>query len=309
MGATVLGAVAAVTASALFSLGIVLQSAETRTLPGARDLRTLLGALVRRPRWLGGGALMVVGFGFHTAALGLAPLTVVQPALAAGLLVLLVLAARQDGGRVTAQELAAVAGIGIGLVGVTLTASERTTVSADALPLALILGALGALALLPLLLDATRAGRRPLGALLPALAAGTAYALTGITTKLFSDALSDGSLGAGAGWLAATAAAGVLALLDQTRALQRGHTTQVGAILYVVPVIVPVLLAPVLVGEDWGASPAGGLPLGLSVAAVCAGAAVLGGSRRIGAVEDGQVVPSSGGNRRSAQPASSSSRR
>jgi drug/metabolite transporter (DMT)-like permease len=252
---------------------------------------------------------MLVGFGFHTAALSLAPLTVVQPALAAGLLVLLLLAAREDGGRIVSREIAAVAAIGVGLVGVTLTATDRTTVSASAPALALVLGGLAAVALAPLLLAWAGGRTGPAGALLPALSAGTAYALTGITTKLFSDGLSTGSAGATALWLGATAVAGVLALLDQTRALQRGHTTQVGAILYVVPVVVPVLLAPVLVGESWTDSPGGGVPLLVSVAAVCAGAAVLGGSRRIGALEEGQSGSSAGGNLASAQPASSSSRR
>jgi len=306
---TALGALAAVTASALFSVGLVWQSAEARAAGRHHRMWALLGALVRRPRWIAGGALMVVGFGFHTSALSLAPLTVVQPALAAGLLVLLLLAAHEDGGRIQGRELVAVAGIAAGLVGVTLTASDRTTVSAGPVALGLILGGLAVVALAPLL-HAWSAGRAgPGGALLPALSAGIAYALTGITTKLFSDGLATGSAGATALWLTATVAAAVLALLDQTRALQRGHTTQVGAILYVVPVVVPVLLAPVLVGESWSDGPGGGVPLLLSVAAVCAGAAVLGGSRRIGALEDGQPSPSSGGSRLSAQSASSSSRR
>ena len=309
MSETVLGAVVAVAASALFSVGLVWQSAEARAAGRHHRMWALLGALVHRPRWIAGGALMLVGFGFHTAALSLAPLTVVQPALAAGLLVLLLLAALEDAGRIVGREIAAVAAIGVGLVGVTLTATDRTTVSASALALALVLGGLAAVALAPLL-HAWSGGRPgPAGALLPALSAGTAYALTGITTKLFSDGLSTGSAGATALWLGATAVAGVLALLDQTRALQRGHTTQVGAILYVVPVVVPVLLAPVLVGESWTDSPGGGLPLLVSVAAVCAGAAVLGGSRRIGALEEGQSASSAGGNLASAQPASSSSRR
>jgi drug/metabolite transporter (DMT)-like permease len=309
MGATVLGAVAAVTASALFSVGLVWQSAEARAAGRHHRMWALLGTLVRRMRWIAGGGLMLVGFGFHTAALGLAPLTVVQPALAAGLLVLLALAAHEDGERVRGRELWAVAGIGVGLVGVTLTASERTTVSASAPALALVLGGLAAVAVAPLLHAWSGGKAGPEGPLWPALSAGTAYALTGITTKLFSDGLSTGSPGATALWLAATVAAGVLALLDQTRALQRGHTTQVGALLYVVPVVIPVLLAPVLVGEDWGSSPSGSAALALSVAAVCAGAGVLGGSRRIAAVEDGQSPGSSGGNLASAQPASSSSRR
>jgi drug/metabolite transporter (DMT)-like permease len=284
MGEVVIGAAGAVIASALFSVGVVLQGLEARRVPAGHAQRlALVAQLVRRPRWLLGTALMVVGFVLHAGSLLLAPLTVVQPALSAGLLVLLALAARSDGEPVGARELAAVAAITVGLVGLTLTAPDRTTVSAGPVALVLVLGALAAVALAPYL--APGLDRRRVGALLPALAAGAAYALTAVTTKLFSDRLDGGDWLGAVLWLGATALAGLLALLDQTTALQRGRTTQVGVIVYVVPVVVPVLLAPVLVGESWASSPAGGLPLALSIAAVCAGAGVLGASRRIGALE------------------------
>jgi drug/metabolite transporter (DMT)-like permease len=284
MGEVLLGAAAAVIASTLFSVGVVLQGLEARRVPAERAGRpSLVAVLVRRPRWLLGAGLMVVGFFLHTGALLLAPLTVVQPALSAGLLVLLALGARSDGEPVGARELAAVAAITVGLVGLTLTAPERTTLSAGPVALALALGALAAVALAPYAVAGL--DRRRVGALLPAVAAGAAYALTAITTKLLSDRLDGGDWLGAAGWLGATALAGLLALVDQTTALQRGRTTQVGVIVYVVPVVVPVVAAPVLVGESWASSPAGGLPLALSIAGVCAGAAVLGGSRRITSLE------------------------
>ncbi len=284
MGEVVIGAAGAVIASALFSVGVVLQGLEARRIPtGDAQRLALVTRLVRRPRWLLGAALMVVGFVLHAGALLLAPLTVVQPALSAGLLVLLALAARSDGEPVGARELGAVAAITLGLVGVALTAPERTTVSAGPVALVLVLGGLAVVALAPYL--APGFDRRRLGALLPALGAGAAYALTAVTTKLFSDRLDGGEWVVAALWLGATALAGLLALLDQTTALQRGRTTQVGVVVYVVPVVVPVLAAPVLVGESWASSPVGGLPLALSIAGVCAGAGVLGASRRISSLE------------------------
>src|SRR3954469_2176947 len=125
-----LGAVAAVTASSLFSAGLVLQSLEARTVPPEHSLRlSLIGRLLGRRRWVLGGALMAIGFGFHVAALMVAPLTVVQPSLAAGLLVLLVVGTRTEGARVGARELAGVLAIALGVVGLTLTAPDRTTLS------------------------------------------------------------------------------------------------------------------------------------------------------------------------------------
>ena len=284
MGEVLVGAAAAVIASALFSVGVVLQGLEARRVPsGAAQRLALVAQLVKRPRWLLGTALMVAGFVLHAGALLLAPLTVVQPALSAGLLVLLALGARSDGEPVGARELTAVAAITLGLVGLTLTAPERATVSAGPGALALALGGLAAVALAPY--AATGLDRRQFGALVPAMGAGAAYALTAITTKLLSDRLDGGEWLGAALWLGATALAGLLALVDQTTALQRGRTTQVGVIVYVVPVVVPVLAAPVLVGESWASSPVGGLPLALSVAGVCAGAAILGSSRRISSLE------------------------
>ncbi len=55
------------------------------------------GGLVRRARWLLGTGLSMLGWPLQVVALLLAPLVVVQPALAVGLLVLLFLAERMLG--------------------------------------------------------------------------------------------------------------------------------------------------------------------------------------------------------------------
>lgn len=286
MSQVALGALAAVTASVLFSVGLVLQSLEARKLPQVDALQpALIGRLVRRPRWLLGGGVMIVGFGFHTGSLLLAPLTVVQPSLAAGLLVLLAVGSSSQGEPIGARELAAVAAIALGVVGLTLTAPGRSTVSEGGTSLALALGAMGAVALAPHAL--ARAGSRGVtgGALALALGAGAAYAISGVTTKLMSDSLDTGDWRAVGLWLAVTVLAAMVALVNQTMGLQRGGTTQVGVIIYVVPVIVPVLAAPLLVGEGWGSSPATWAPLALSIAAVCAGAGALAASDRVRAAE------------------------
>src|SRR5215213_900922 len=147
MGDLALGAVAAVTASALFSAGLVLQSLEARTVPAQHSLRlSLIGRLLGRRRWVLGGVLMLAGFGCHVGALLLAPLTVVQPSLAAGLVVLLIAGARAVGEPIRSRELIAVGAISVGVLGLTLAAPERSTISAGDLALAVGLGALGAVA-------------------------------------------------------------------------------------------------------------------------------------------------------------------
>src|SRR3954469_22609585 len=188
MTSSALGAVAAVTASALFSAGLVLQSLEARDVPAERSFRlSLIGGLLGRRRWVLGGLLMAIGFGVHVCALLLAPLTVVQPSLAAGLIVLLVVGARSDGEQIRPREVLAVGAISLGVLGLTLTAPERTTISAGDLALAVGLGAPAAVALAPHLLAAAARRHRQAGSLTATVGAGAAYSLTGLTTKLISD--------------------------------------------------------------------------------------------------------------------------
>jgi len=89
-----LGLLLALAASVLFNVAVAIQALDARVLPRELSLRFgLLRRLVRRRRWRIGMLLAVLGWPLHAAALGLAPLTAVQPALAAGLLILLVVAA------------------------------------------------------------------------------------------------------------------------------------------------------------------------------------------------------------------------
>ena len=93
-----LGIVAAVGASLLYNTSIALQALEAREVPGEHALRpSLIGRLLRNRRWLGATALGLLGWPLEIAALLLAPLTVVQPCLASGLILLLWLGATRLG--------------------------------------------------------------------------------------------------------------------------------------------------------------------------------------------------------------------
>ena len=92
------GVVSALVASALFNIGIALQGIEARAAPRSQSLRpSLVGTLLRRPRWFFGLVLGIVGIGPQVLALSTAPFVVVQTVLAAGLLLLLVLGVRVFG--------------------------------------------------------------------------------------------------------------------------------------------------------------------------------------------------------------------
>src|SRR5438105_1238462 len=89
------GLLLAALASLLFNAAIVLQATEARAVPADHGLRlSLLGRLLRRPRWVAGIVLSIAAVALQVLALTLAPLTVVQPADAAGLVLLLTVGSR-----------------------------------------------------------------------------------------------------------------------------------------------------------------------------------------------------------------------
>jgi drug/metabolite transporter (DMT)-like permease len=283
MESTALGAVAALAATTLFSAGLVLQAIETRRVDPRHSLHlSLIARLMASPRWLLGTSLTLLGFPLHVSALLLAPLTVVQPALSAGLILLLAVGARTPGENVGRQEVVGVVAIIAGVAGMTFSAPERGAsleTGTGALVAALV--ALAAVTLVPYALARLREETDPSLATLATFAAGAAYAFTGITTKLVADGLGDDNWPAALGWSAATAAVGGLGFLGQLTALQRRSATQVGPVIYVVPVIVPVLLAPFVTAEDWGSTPLGGGALIAFLLVVCAGTALVSASSTV----------------------------
>src|SRR3954447_26687242 len=145
-----LGLAAAAAASVAFNVGIVLQALDARREPEEEGLRlSLLAHLMRRKRWLAGFLLGAVGFGLQVLALALAPFVVVQPVLAAGLLLVLYLGVRMLGERVGRAEVAGVIGItvGIGLLAWGQPAGvEKVT---DQAAVIAVMGAMVAISLIP----------------------------------------------------------------------------------------------------------------------------------------------------------------
>src|ERR1700704_3434162 len=124
----VLGILAAVGASTLYSLGIALQALDAKEAPHEEHLRLALAwRLAQRARWLAGTGLSILGWPLPIVALMLAPLVVVQPALAAGLLVLMFVAERLLGEHAGRYEHVCVWAIVIGMVGAALTAAPHNS--------------------------------------------------------------------------------------------------------------------------------------------------------------------------------------
>src|SRR3954466_15511016 len=164
MSAATLGGIAsAAVAAACFDGGLAIQALDARSVPQEHGLHLfLLARLMRRRRWLAATALAVAGWPFHLLALGLAPLSLVQPTLALGLVLLLYLGHRILGERVGTAEMVAGggirgagAGVGgiVGAVGVLAWAAPpETSHHAGAARIAIGLAPLAVLAVAPLAL-------------------------------------------------------------------------------------------------------------------------------------------------------------
>lgn len=265
----------------LYNASIAFQALEAREVPGEHSLRpSLLGRLVRNPKWLGATALGLLGWPLEIGALLLAPLTVVQPCLASGLILLLWLGATRLGESPGRREWTAVAAIIVGVAGVAWAAPDRTTDHAGTGAIALALGLVAIPIAAPFLLR----GRASAIGWLPVIAAGFGYAWTSIASKLLTDELAAGALLVAIAWLATAAASEGLALLSEMSALQRRPATHVAPVMFAVQVLVPVLLAPLIFGESWATTPLGGVALVGFMAFAVAGTILLAGSRTVAAV-------------------------
>jgi drug/metabolite transporter (DMT)-like permease len=184
-------------------------------------------------------------------AMTLAPLTVVQPADAAGLMLLLVVGSRVLGEQVGRRELAAVAGVVVGIIAIAAAAPSRTAEHTSPRGLLAGLLVLVAVAATPYVLRR----RAAVEGLVVVFGAGLAFAAGAVAMKLVADALTTGS------WLLLALAAalagitGVAGILSEQTALQQRQATQVAPIVFVVELVVPLLLAITLGGESWGVSP------------------------------------------------------
>jgi hypothetical protein len=257
----------AVAAAVCFELGYVVQAGAARDV--GDDDAPLLLRLARRRTWLGGTALVIVGLVLELVALRLAPLSVVQPALVLGLGLLVVLAQRRLGERLGRRGYLAVAAAGLGVLLIALGGDTRGTEPSGGHPvivLAIFSGVVFAV------LAGAYLGHQPR---LMVLAAGLGEAWAVIAAKVAVTDLADDKLLAAAGWGAAAGVAVLLALNAEMTGLQRVPASVVGPLVLATQAAVPVLLAPLAVGEHWASPPAVLAGLALVVAA----ASVLGSAR------------------------------
>jgi drug/metabolite transporter (DMT)-like permease len=263
-----LGLLLALCAAACFDGAIALQAAEARKVQTDEGLNpALLARLARRPRWLAAIGIDLMGWPFQLAALSLVPLTVVQPALALGLILLLVLGDRMLGERPGPPEILGVALLVVGVAVLAVVAPEHTDKHAGTTALVAVSAGMVLLALAPFAFGA----RGPL----LVVAAGSAYTLAAIGSKLLTDELATGTAKAAVAWAAVAGIGALLGKLAESAALQRMAAAAAAAPIFAIQAVVPVLAAPWLTGEHWNA----GVPAGLVL--VLAGTLLLARSRAV----------------------------
>lgn len=238
-----LGIAAVLAASIAYNAGVVLQALDAREEPAEYGLKlALLRRLLRRRRWVLGTLLSVAAFPLQVFAYSKAPLTVVQPGLAVGLVLVLILGSRYMGEAVRRIDYAAVAAIVAGLALVAASGPARSLPSRNGvLPLG-IMAVLAAGMLAPYLLRS----KLPAFAVSITVSSGLAFAWNDLATKMFSDHLSVGSSVLAVAWLLAVAGSAVVATLSQMTAFQHATVRKVVPAVFVLETLVPILLAPVL---------------------------------------------------------------
>lgn len=185
-GGTVgIGVVVAVAAAALYDAGYILEKRALAGLAaGSGRPIALLRAAARCRLWVAGFVAMLGGLGLQVLALTLAPVSVVQPVLAGGIVALVVVSRSTLGERLTGRELAAgvlvlaaVVAIAISAAGVHDPLTRHVPGRAFALLTAVVVAVAAA---------AAGAGRRSSssrGLALLGLAAGLCYGLGSVAQK------------------------------------------------------------------------------------------------------------------------------
>ena len=270
-----LGLAAALLASVLFNVGIVLQAIDARVAPPALGLRwALLRRLVRRRVWVVGWVLGMVGIWPQVVSYAHAPFVLVQPALAVGLLLVLVLGVRLLHDRVGAAEIAGVVAIIGGIALVSWGAPAHVEAHRGGLAVAAVIAALTGAALAPYLLRGTRLDT----GMTLVIACGCGFAATNVATKIVGDDINSGHPWIAAGWGIVVLADGVLATLVNMTAFQRAAATMVVPVSTAVQMFLPIVAEPLFLKESWGSASFDGGPVLAGLVLACAGSVAVSAS-------------------------------
>jgi drug/metabolite transporter (DMT)-like permease len=194
-----LAVVVALLATTAYHLGLIVEKRALARLPAidARHALRLLRVLLTAPSWLAGFVLMLCGFALQVIALTLAPVSVVQPVLGSGVVILLVLSRIVLRETLKRLELACVLAMAVAIVAIALSAvgspgkvgheASGSVLAAVAVPAVLIAVGLGASALR---LNPGGRHRMPSIGVSYAVASGLLYGVATLAIKAMSGTIA-----------------------------------------------------------------------------------------------------------------------
>jgi drug/metabolite transporter (DMT)-like permease len=272
------GIAAVLAASAAYNGGVVLQALDAREEPRECGLKiALLARLLRRRRWLAGTALGIVAFPLLVLAYANAPLSVVQPGLAVGLVLVLFLGSRYMGEEVRGRHYAAVVAIVAGVAIIAAAGPDHRQPDRGGLAQLAVMGALAVGVVAPYIVRRRAASY----AALLALSSGVAFAWSDIATKLFGDGVNGDRFGVAAFWLAAVAASAIVATLTLMTSFQRAEVRKVVPAVFAVETALPIVLAPLLLQHGGGLNGSDIAPIVAGLALVVGAIVALAGSAQV----------------------------
>jgi len=267
-----LAVVVAMLATTAYHLGLILEKRALSRLPAidARHALRLLRILATAPAWLAGFCLMLCGFGLQVVALTLAPVSVVQPILGSGVVILLILSRVVLRERLGRLELACVLAMAAAIVVIALSATgpaghvgQRT--SGALLAAVAVTASLAAVGLGASALRAAPAGRHrvPANGVSYAVASGLLYGVATLAIKGLSGTIvHHGGFGrlviavAASPYPYVTVGCSAVGLLIFQTGLQRCRVSIVGPVSNITGSVFFIVAGTWLFGERLPADPA-----------------------------------------------------
>lgn len=271
-----IGVAAALVATLMVSSGLVLQALEARGVERHHGLRlTMIKRLLQRKRWVIGTLIGYCAFPFQLVALAHAPLIVVNPVHATGLLLVLAAGVKMLRERIGLAESGGVAAIITGIAMLAWGAPPGRDPEADELAYAGVTAALIAVAMMPFAFRG-RAGRLAL-----LVCAGAGFAAVNVAVKGFSDHLHTGHYAIAAAYLAVAAFASLTALITEATAFQRHPAVDVVPVIFALTNFLPVALGLLVLDERWGGAAYRGIPFAVGAVLLLAGTTALARARPV----------------------------